>query len=174
MAPSIPPEVPNTGPGTEYGDTRERVAQFLHALVFGPAQWADDDDRDRNKYREDAAAALILLPHLLGLDERERLEEHTPALALGFISGDPQIMPTPAAMGQIPETGPATEYGEVLAVLAEFLHSIPNGAGTWADAEASYRTNYTADAADLIALQPHLIDLTERQRLAALIPALAP
>ena len=77
-------------------------------------------------------------------------------------------------MGEAPGTGPGTEYGQTLAALAEFLHAIPNSPGTWADADPSYRTNYTADAAEIIALQPHLIDLEERRRLAEAIPELAP
>lgn len=165
---------PNTGPGTEYGDTCEALAEHMHDMVFGPGQWAGNDEHYKNQYRQDAPGVIALLPHLLGLDERERLEAHIPALALGFISGEPQQMPTSAAMGITPETGPGTEYGQALAALAEFLHSIPYGAGTWANAENSYRTNYTADAADLIALHPHLIDLEERRRLADTIPALTP
>lgn len=165
---------PDIAPGTEYGDKCAVLAEFLHDLVFGPGQWAGNEEHYKQMYREDAVATITLLPHLLGLGERERLQEHIPALALGFIGDVPQKMPSPARMGTIKETAPDTEYGETLAALAEFLHAIPNGEGTWSDAEASYRTNYTADAADVLAAQPHLIDLEERRRLATIIPGLAP
>lgn len=166
---------PSTAPGTEYGEALAALAEFLHDLVFGPGQWAGNDEHYRDMYREDAAAVVARLPHLLGLDERERLEGLIPSLALGgYNPTEPQQFPSPARMGEDEETGTGTEYGEALAALAEFLHAIPNGPGTWADAEPSYHTNYTADAAEVIALQPHLIDLAERRRLAEVIPELAP
>lgn len=74
-------DTPNTAPGTAYGDTRERLAQFFYELVYGPGTWPEAGPDYRQNYMADAADALALLPHLLDLGERERLAPTIPALA---------------------------------------------------------------------------------------------
>ena len=65
-----------------------------------------------------------------------------------------------------------TEYTERREKLARFLCDLVYGDGAWVEAEADLILNYRLDADDIIKANPHLLSLTERERLEHLIPEL--
>lgn len=71
------------------------------------------------------------------------------------------------------EEEPTSEYTERREKLAEFLCNLVYGEGAWGEAEEDTRLNYRLDAQDIIKANPHLLSLTERERLGDSIPELA-
>jgi hypothetical protein len=76
---------------TALSDRRERLAENLYDLVYGPGQWAaleheDPDDKYvadmRENYRADAWDIMLANPHLLDLEMRTNLAH------LGLIKED--------------------------------------------------------------------------------------
>lgn len=70
---------------TEYVERREALAEFLMDLVYGTGKWElavlhDEQDLLLN-YRLDADDIIKANPHLLSLEERERLAGQIPELA---------------------------------------------------------------------------------------------
>jgi hypothetical protein len=63
----------------EYVERREKLARFLHDLVYGEGAWDDNSWGDRSdlhlNYRLDADDIIKANPHLLSLGERERLTD---------------------------------------------------------------------------------------------------
>lgn len=77
------------------------------------------------------------------------------------------------------EASKSTEYTERREKLARFLCNLVYGDGAWANIEEApsvieedVMLNYRLDADDIIKANPHLLSLTERERLAHLIPEL--
>lgn len=67
---------------TEYVERRESLARFLLELVYGDGAWAEADKDLILNYRLDADDIIKANPHLLSLEERERLEDLIPELAM--------------------------------------------------------------------------------------------
>lgn len=67
---------------TEYWERREALAEFLCDLVYGDGAWKTADSDLILNYRLDADDIIKANPHLLSLEERERLEGIIPELAL--------------------------------------------------------------------------------------------
>lgn len=65
-----------------------------------------------------------------------------------------------------------TEYVQRRDRLAGFLCDLVYGKGTWVEADHDLILNYRLDADDIIKANPHLLSLTERERLEHLIPEL--
>jgi hypothetical protein len=78
---------------------------------------------------------------------------------------------TPAPVPLWPEPDDC-EYTERREKLAEFLCGLVYGAGAWLTATPDLRLNYRLDADDIIKTNPHLLSLTERERLGDTIPEL--
>ena len=68
----VAPGYINEASDTEFGQKQEALAEFLYKLCNGDP-WAQADDSYHVNYRADAAEVLLSQPHLLRLDERERL-----------------------------------------------------------------------------------------------------
>lgn len=66
---------------TEYTERREKLAEFLCDLVYGTGAWAEVDEDTLLNYRLDADDIIKANPHLLSLEERERLQHLIPELA---------------------------------------------------------------------------------------------
>lgn len=67
---------------SEYVQRREALAQFLCDLVYGNGMWSENSDASlRLNYRLDADDIIKANPHLLSLEERERLADQIPELA---------------------------------------------------------------------------------------------
>lgn len=71
------------------------------------------------------------------------------------------------------EASKSTEYTERREKLARFLCDLVYGDGAWVEAETDLILNYRLDADDIIKANPHLLSLTERERLEHLIPELS-
>lgn len=69
--------------GTEYTERREKLAEFLCDLVYGDGAWAEVDEDTLLNYRLDADDIIKANPHLLSLEERERLQYLIPELKYG-------------------------------------------------------------------------------------------
>lgn len=67
---------------TEYWERREALARFLLDLVYGDGAWVEADKDLILNYRLDADDIIKANPHLLSLEERERLEHLIPELKL--------------------------------------------------------------------------------------------
>ena len=65
---------------TEYVQRREALARFLLDLVYGDGAWVEADKDLILNYRLDADDIIKANPHLLSLEERERLEHLIPEL----------------------------------------------------------------------------------------------
>lgn len=65
---------------TEYVERREKLARFLCDLVYGDGAWVEAETDLILNYRLDADDIIKANPHLLSLDERERLEHLIPEL----------------------------------------------------------------------------------------------
>lgn len=81
--PKQDPKVPKPlSPGGEYVERRDRLARFLLDLVYGEGAWNEADADRHLNYRLDADDIIKANPHLLSLEERERLDKYHPELAL--------------------------------------------------------------------------------------------
>lgn len=69
--------------GTEYVERREMLARFLCDLVYGTGYWVEAESDVILNYRLDADDIIKANPHLLSLEERERLQHIIPELAYG-------------------------------------------------------------------------------------------
>jgi hypothetical protein len=65
---------------TEYVERRETLARFLCDLVYGDGAWVEAESDLILNYRLDADDIIKANPHLLSLEERERLEHLIPEL----------------------------------------------------------------------------------------------
>ena len=78
-------EAHNLALSTEYVQRREALAKFLLELVYGEGAWSQAmwDEREDLvlNYRLDADDIIKANPHLLSLEERERLAAQIPELA---------------------------------------------------------------------------------------------
>lgn len=75
-------EAHNLALSTEYVQRREALAEFLCDLVYGRTMWSHNSDASlRLNYRLDADDIIKANPHLLSLEERERLADQIPELA---------------------------------------------------------------------------------------------
>lgn len=66
---------------TEYTERREKLARFLCDLVYGEGYWIEAESDLILNYRLDADDIIKANPHLLSLEERERLQHLIPELA---------------------------------------------------------------------------------------------
>lgn len=85
---------------------------------------------------------------------------------------------TPAAGPMHPDElggiGPGTEYGDKVSELAFALAKLPYPwMESWADVEPPLMDLYMEDAADIIRTYPHLLSLSERERIAPIFPQVA-
>lgn len=59
----------------EYIERREKLAEFLCNLVYGEGAWQEAGEDTQLNYRLDADDIITANPHLLSLEERERLDK---------------------------------------------------------------------------------------------------
>ena len=81
MAPDVEGPRREAEDDTEYTQRRELLAEFLCNMVYGDGAWGEAGEDTRLNYRLDAQDIIKANPHLLSLEERERLGDSIPELA---------------------------------------------------------------------------------------------